>query len=214
MMKGVLSGKEVSPNSVPQVKSLVMELQQLVTFARASEDDSFLELQETVLAICRKRLAHGMKKEFSDKAKKQGLIGLKVNVDFLIEFLRDWYTDLNHEFGMSKLVESKSSSSSPSSFSSFPSRSSTSPSPDQSQARGKKPAAGVANHAASTKPAEASVAAVDTYAPRASFGGGYQRQWSSPRQQWSNGGRQWSNGGQQWSSPLSLIHISEPTRPY
>ena len=119
MLKKVLSGKEVSANSIPQVKGLVMELQQMVTFARASNDGSFLELEETILAICRERLAHGMKKEFSGKAAIQENRGLKVNVDFLIQFLKDWYTSLNRTFGMSKLVKEKPTSSSPSSLSSL-----------------------------------------------------------------------------------------------
>ena len=127
---------------------------------------------------------------------------MKVNADFLIEFLREWYTDLNHTWGMSKLVEDKSSSSSSSSLSSLPSRSSTPPSSTQTQARGRNPAVGVASQSASTKPAaKASVAAVDSYAPRASFGGGPQRQGSSWRQPWSNGGQRWAAPAQQWASP-------------
>merc|ERR1711942_411951 len=130
MLKKVLSGKEVSPNNIPQVKGLVMELQDMVTFAKASKDASFLELEETILAIGRERLAHGMKKEFSKKCEKQETLGLKVDVDFMIGFLRDWYSDLNRTFGMSKFVEEKPASSSPSSLSSLSSVSSTSSSPN------------------------------------------------------------------------------------
>ena len=203
MLKKVLEGKEVSATSIEQVKGLAMELQQMVTFARASGDASFLALDETVIAICRVRLSHKLKGEFAGKSEKREIMGLEVDVDFLIKFLKDWYTSLNRTFSMSVLVKEKSSSSSSSSVSSF---SSTSSSPNPKQVRAKtpnmaaNPAVGVAVNPASTKPAsEAAVAAMDSYYPRGAWGGGYQR-WSAPRQSWSTGNRRWSAPTQQFAS--------------
>ena len=91
------------------------------SFTKATKDASFLELNATVVAIVKQRLPFKMKERLSSATNKAEAKGEKINTDFLIKFLKDWFSDLSRDFGISKLIENKnasslSSSPSPSSF--------------------------------------------------------------------------------------------------
>ena len=116
----ILEGKEVPTNSVDGIKGLIQEIQEMSAFARATKDASFLELKATVVSIAKKRLSYKVKEKFSKVSRTTEEKGEKVNVDFLIKFLKDWFKDISCSFGMCELVESKpASSSSPLSSPSF-----------------------------------------------------------------------------------------------
>ena len=63
-LNAILEGKEVAVNSVKQIKALTIELQKLVSYAKAQRDGSFLTLDATVLAIVRKRFPFKLKTKF------------------------------------------------------------------------------------------------------------------------------------------------------
>ena len=63
----ILEGKEVAANLVKQIKALTINLQKLVSYAKAQKDGSFLTLDATVLAIVRKRFPFQLKTKFSSK---------------------------------------------------------------------------------------------------------------------------------------------------
>ena len=84
----------------------------MVALARATKDDSFLALDATVLAIVKKRFGSVMKRKFSAASVKAEDCGEAVNVDFLVSFLKDWYSTLNRTYGMGSLMEPKATSSS------------------------------------------------------------------------------------------------------
>ena len=74
MLTKIIDGKEVNPNSVEAVEGLLQELQKMAAFARAMKEDSFLELEATVLSIVREKFGHKMKGKFSnatDQAEKE-----------------------------------------------------------------------------------------------------------------------------------------------
>ena len=96
----VTEGKEVSPNSVDDVKSLLQDLEQLSAFAEATGEASFLELEATVVTIVKKRFSQPIKTKFAEKSKKAEDKGENINVAFVISFLRDYYANINRVFGM------------------------------------------------------------------------------------------------------------------
>ena len=96
----LLNGKETSPNSIEAVKELLREVESMAVKARAMKEESFLELDATVISIVRKRFGGNMKRKFAQASQKAEGKGEKVNVDFVISFLQDWYSSLNHKFGM------------------------------------------------------------------------------------------------------------------
>ena len=61
----ITEGKEVSPNSVEDVKGLLLELEKLSAYAFASGEASFLELEATVVSIVKKRFAISLRSRFS-----------------------------------------------------------------------------------------------------------------------------------------------------
>ena len=202
-LKKVMAGKEVSANSAEQVKELFLELQRMVTFARASKDDSFLAMDATIVGIVQERFAHKMKGEFSTQSQKAEDRGETIDVDFVISFLKEWYAKLNRRFGMGSLLKEKPASASTSASSSFSHSASsagtshaTSPSP-----RSVKPKGG--NAPSSKPPAKAAVAAADAFFPRASFTSGYPRQssWASPQSQWASPRQSWGATRASWSAP-------------
>ena len=73
----------------------------MVALARATKDDSFLALDATVLAIVKSRLGPVMKRKFSSASAKAEDQGQPINVDFLVSFLKDWYSSLNRTYGIS-----------------------------------------------------------------------------------------------------------------
>ena len=115
MLAKVLEGKEINPNSMDSVKGLSHELDKMVSFARAMKEDSFLQLDATVVSIIKKRIPMRMKGKFGKAAKRAKKAGNTVDVDFLIAFLTEWYEYLNHEYGISNLIDSKTGSSASSS---------------------------------------------------------------------------------------------------
>ena len=82
----ITDGKEVNPNSVEEIKSLLQDLEKLVALANAMNEADFLELEPTVLSIVTKRLPNLLKSKFSDKSEKAEKKGEKVNVAFVITF--------------------------------------------------------------------------------------------------------------------------------
>ena len=114
----ITAGKEVSPSSSDGIKELLQEIMGMVSFAEATKEDSFLKLNATVIGIVKSRFNPVLKREFSKASNKAEDKGEKIDVAFLIQFLKDWYTTLNRTFGMSALLPPKaaapSSSVSPS----------------------------------------------------------------------------------------------------
>ena len=108
-LAAVVEGKEVNPNSIEQVKALLQDIEEMAAFSRAMKESSFLDLEATVLSIVKKRFGTNMKKKFSQVSRKAQADGEKVNVDFIISFLQEWFQSLNHTFGMSALLEAKPS---------------------------------------------------------------------------------------------------------
>ena len=86
----ILEGKEVAANLVEQIKALTINLQKLVSYAKAQKDGSFLTLDATVLTIVRKRFPFQLKTKFSSELFKSEA-----------DFLKAWYTSLNRTYGMS-----------------------------------------------------------------------------------------------------------------
>ena len=86
----ILEGKEVAANLVKQIKALTINLQKLVSYAKAQKDGSFLTLDATVLTIVRKRFPFQLKTKFSSKL-----------FESEADFLKAWYTSLNRTYGMS-----------------------------------------------------------------------------------------------------------------
>ena len=103
----IVEGKEVIPNNSESVKGLLHEVRSMVALARATKDDSFLALDATVLSIVKKRFGAVMKRKFSGASAKAEDNGEPVNVDFLVSFLKDWYSSLNRTYGMGSLMEPK-----------------------------------------------------------------------------------------------------------
>merc|ERR1712175_71441 len=68
---------------------------------------SFLTLDATVLAIVRKRFPFKLKALLSFESFKAEADGKKIDVPYLIDFLKAWYTSLNRTYGMSSLLDSK-----------------------------------------------------------------------------------------------------------
>merc|ERR1711989_112327 len=64
-------------------------------------------LDATVLAIVRKRFPFKLKTKFSSESFKAEADGEKIDVPYLIDFLKAWYTSLNRTYGMSSLLDSK-----------------------------------------------------------------------------------------------------------
>ena len=106
-MAKVLEGKEIDPNSMDSVKGLTHELDKMVSLARAMKEESFLQLDATIVSIIKKRVPMRMKGKFGKAAKRARKAGTIVDVDFLVAFLSEWYEDLNHEYGISNLIDSK-----------------------------------------------------------------------------------------------------------
>ena len=103
----ITEGKEVSSTSAESIKELLQEIQSMVSFAQASKDDSFLSLDASVLSILKKRFNHAMKRDFSKASNKAEDRGEKVDVHFLIKFLKELFSTLNRTYGMSALLDSK-----------------------------------------------------------------------------------------------------------
>ena len=91
----ILEGKEVVANLVEQIKALTIELQKLVSYAKAQKDGSFLTLNATVLAIVQRRFPFKLKTKFLSESFKSEADGEKIDVPYLIDFLKAWYTSLN-----------------------------------------------------------------------------------------------------------------------
>ena len=99
-MAKILEGKEVPTNSIEGIKELIQEIKEMAAFAKATKDDSFLELKATVVSIVKKRLSYKLKEKFSKVSQSAEDKGQKVNVDFLIKFLKDWFKEISCSFGM------------------------------------------------------------------------------------------------------------------
>ena len=85
----ILEGKEVSANSIEQVKELSIELLRLVSYAKAQKDNSFLSLDATVLSIVKKRFSYKLKTKFSSQSLKAEADGKTIDVAYLIDFLKE-----------------------------------------------------------------------------------------------------------------------------
>ena len=179
----ITEGKEVSPNSVEEVKGLLQELEKLVALSTAMNEADFLELDPTVLSIVKKRFSQPLKLKFADKTEKAEEKGEKVNVAFVIKFLKGYFKSINRTFGMGTLSGNKTN---PPGFSSTPTPASSSSAPKPPKSGGS---------------AKASVAAVDVAQgqrkPRQS-----PRQWNSPQQQ--------QPSQQPQPSSPSCIYCSQP----
>ena len=158
----ILEGKEVDPNSVDQVMKLLREIQKMATLAQATGEAGFLEVDATVISLVKERFGMVMKKEFSKWSSKAEDRGEKVNVDLLISYLKDCYSNLNRTFSMTAFMKSKPS----------PSPSSASPSSSSSSSR------------SSPKPMVA--AKVNTPAPKANVAAANVNVSRKPQQQRGN----------------------------
>jgi len=85
----VLQGKEPHPDNEQQIQRFLWELQRMRATSKAMKDDSFLALEATVHMIVDKRFGRSMKLKFAKAAQKQMKEGEKVDVDFLIKFVKD-----------------------------------------------------------------------------------------------------------------------------
>ena len=194
-LNAILEGKEVAANSVEQIKALTIELQKLVSYAKAQKDGSFLTLDATVLAIVRKRFPFKLKTKFSSESFKAEADGEKIDVPYLIDFLKAWYTSLNRTYGMSSLLDSKDNNATRSSP--------ITPSVKFQKAKGSGPSgpSGPASGPAKSVP-KANVAAADA----SRFPS---RSWSNQGTSWRSGNQQGNQqGGQQWNRPRSWLSQS------
>ena len=107
-------------------------MEKLVALSNAMGEADFLELDPTVLAIVKGRFSQPLKLKFADKSEKAEEKGEKVNVAFVITFLKGYFKSINRTFGMGTLTGDKTnpnpaSLSSPTSAPSSPSSKSPKP---------------------------------------------------------------------------------------
>ena len=78
----ITAGKEVPPNSSDGIKELLQEIMAMVSFAKATNNESFLKLDATVLEIVKNRFSPVLKRDFSKASSKAEDKGEEVDVDF------------------------------------------------------------------------------------------------------------------------------------
>ena len=114
----ILEAKEVNPDCAESDGELLQELIEMAAYAKATNEASFLSLDATVLSIVKTRFGLVMKQKFAKVSLKAEEDGISVDVDYVISFVKGWYQQLRHVFGMSNLLKGYSTSPSSSSNSS------------------------------------------------------------------------------------------------
>ena len=96
----VKAGKEVHPDKIEEVRGLMWEIEEMVTYARANDDDGFLSLSATVRGIVGKRFPRAMKVKFAEATERATGRGETVDVDFVVKFVKKWFKSLQGTYGM------------------------------------------------------------------------------------------------------------------
>ena len=103
----VLSGREVRQDNLEDTQALMWELAELTRNAKGLGDESFLSLKSTVHQIVDKRCNKGMKQKFAKATERANEAGERIDVQFLLDFVRKWFKSLDNSFGMASYKKDK-----------------------------------------------------------------------------------------------------------